>query len=146
MTGLTSGGLIFILYLFIFSRPAPKTQSTHERALELVSGGNCWRNLHDFSSRSPSQGSQDPPWAPKGPKIGRKSGAGFIILSCIRSAHIYVYIYKYIYIYIYVYIHVCSPSLGGGAAPQTHWPVPGSAELRGPRTNLRIWPAISKSY
>ena len=40
ITGLTLGGLRFIIYIFIFLRPAPKTQSTHERALELVSGAD----------------------------------------------------------------------------------------------------------
>ncbi len=39
-SGLTLGSLKFIIYLFIFLRPAPKTQCTHEWALELVSGSD----------------------------------------------------------------------------------------------------------
>jgi hypothetical protein len=61
------------MYLFMFLRPAPKTQSTtHERALEIVSGAHCWCNLHYISSRSPSQGSRRPPWASKGRLSAKK--------------------------------------------------------------------------
>ncbi len=38
--GLALGGLTFIIYLSIFLWPAPETQSTHERTLELVSGAD----------------------------------------------------------------------------------------------------------
>ena len=48
----------------------------------MVSGADFWCNLHYCSSRGPSQGSR----GPKGPKIGKKIGAGFIILSSLRSA------------------------------------------------------------
>ncbi len=34
-------GLRLVIYLFIFLRLAPKSQSTHGRALELVSGPDC---------------------------------------------------------------------------------------------------------
>ncbi len=73
-TGLTLGGLRFTVYIFIFLRPAPKTQSTHEGALELVSGADLWCNLHSFSSRSRSQGSRGPPWAPRGRKSDKSQG------------------------------------------------------------------------
>ncbi len=68
------GGLIFTIYRFICLRPAPKTRSTHEWDLELVSGADFWRNLHYSSSRSPSQGSRGPPWAPRGRQSARNPG------------------------------------------------------------------------
>jgi hypothetical protein len=43
--------------MFIFSRPAPNTQSTEKWALELVCGADLGRNLRCVSSRSPSQDS-----------------------------------------------------------------------------------------
>ncbi len=75
-------GLNLLIYLCIFVRSVPKTQSAHEWDLELVSGSDLWCNLHYFSSRCRSRGS------PKGPKIGRTPGAGFIILSSLRSAQL----------------------------------------------------------
>ena len=49
----------------------PKTQSAHERDLELVSGADFWRNLHYFSSRGRSRGSRGPPRAPRGQKSAK---------------------------------------------------------------------------
>ncbi len=76
---LTFGGLRLTIYIFILLRPAPKTQSTHERALELVSGADFRRNQH-FVEPEPVPGLPGPAVAPKGPKIGQNPGAGFIIL------------------------------------------------------------------
>jgi hypothetical protein len=84
-TGQTVRGLKFTIYLFIFLRSAPEPQSAHEWDLELVSGANCWCNLHYFSSRGRSRGSRGPPWAPRGRKSNKKPGAGFIMLSSLRS-------------------------------------------------------------
>ncbi len=72
-----------------FLRPAPRTQSTHERALQLVPGADFWRDLQCFSSRSPSQGSRGPPRAPRGGAENRqKNGPGFITLFSRKSAQV----------------------------------------------------------
>ncbi len=64
----TLRGLKFIICIFIFSRSVPKTQSTHEWDLDLVSGSDFLCNLHHFSSRGRSRGSRSPPGAPEGRK------------------------------------------------------------------------------
>ncbi len=82
-------GLRFIIYvfnLFAAGRPTPKTQSPNEWALELVSGADSWRDLRYLSRRSPSQGSRDPPWAPRVQNSAPKPGAGFMMLSSLRPA------------------------------------------------------------
>ncbi len=64
-TGHTLRDLKFIIYLFIF---LPKTQSTNEWDLELVSGFDFWCNLYYFWSRGRFRGSRGLPWAENRPK------------------------------------------------------------------------------
>ncbi len=85
-SGQTLRGLIFIIYLLIFLRSVPKTQSAHEWDLEVVSGADCWCNLDHFSRRGRSWGSRGPLWSPRGRKSAQKPRTGFIILSSLRSA------------------------------------------------------------
>ncbi len=47
-SGQTLRGVKFIIYIFKFSRSAPKTQSAREWDLELVSGPDVWCNVHYF--------------------------------------------------------------------------------------------------
>ena len=48
LAGQTLRGLKFSIYLFIFLRSVPKTQSAHEWDLELVSGAEIWSELRYF--------------------------------------------------------------------------------------------------
>ncbi len=54
-------------------------QSTHDRALELVSGANSWNNLHYFEPE-PVPRLQGLAVGPKGQKIGQQPGAKCIVL------------------------------------------------------------------
>jgi hypothetical protein len=83
ISGLTLGGLIFTIYVFIFLRPAPKTPSTHERALEVVSGADFWCNLLHFwaGARPKAPGARR---GPQGAENRQKNVAGFIILSSLN--------------------------------------------------------------
>ncbi len=84
---LTLRGFSFTIYLFIFLQPAPKTLSTHERSLELVSGADFWCNLYQFPSRRPSQGSRGPPWAPGGRKPAKNQRPDLSFYVCpIKTA------------------------------------------------------------
>ncbi len=47
------------IYLFIFLWSDPKTQSTHEWDLELVSGSEFWYNLRYFSNRKRTDTTHD---------------------------------------------------------------------------------------
>ncbi len=59
---------MIFFHLFRFAWPtAKKQQSTHKRALDLVSGSDFERNLHDVSKRIRSRGSRGPP-SPEGRK------------------------------------------------------------------------------
>ncbi len=51
----------------------------------MVSGVDFWCKLHYFPSRGRSRGSR----GPKGPRIDKKPGAGFIILFSPRSAQVF---------------------------------------------------------
>ncbi len=73
-TGQTLRGLKFVIYIFIFLRSVPKTQSATEWDLDLVSGADFWRNLRSFSSRGRSRGSRGPPCAPRGRQSAENLG------------------------------------------------------------------------
>ena len=76
VTGQTLRGLKSVIYLFIFLRPAPQTQSTQERALELVPGADFQCNLHYLFRAGAVPGA---PGACHGPEIDQQPGARFII-------------------------------------------------------------------
>jgi hypothetical protein len=70
----------------VVERSVPKTQSANEWDLELVSGADVRCSLHSVSNRGRSRGARGPPAVDlKRPNLGRKPGAGFIILSSPRN-------------------------------------------------------------
>ncbi len=73
-TGQTLRALKFIIYISIFVRSVPKTQSAHEWDLALVSGPDFWCNLHYFSSRGRSRSSRSPRGAPEGRTSAKNPG------------------------------------------------------------------------
>jgi hypothetical protein len=66
-----------------FLRPAPKTQSTHERALYLNSGAEFLVQPALCFEPGPFHGLPGPAASPEGPKIGQKTGAGLISSSSL---------------------------------------------------------------
>ena len=46
---------MYHFYRCIVLPSVPKTQSPNEWAFELVSGADCWCNLHDVASRGRSR-------------------------------------------------------------------------------------------
>ncbi len=66
-SGQTLRGLKFIIFLCIFWRSVPETQSAHEWNLELVSGADLWLQSALFFEPGPFPGLP-------GPTVGLKWG------------------------------------------------------------------------
>ncbi len=68
-----------MLYICVFSRPTPKAQSTHERALDLASGADFECNLHYFPNRMRSRGFRGPPWPRRAENRPKKQGPNLCV-------------------------------------------------------------------
>jgi hypothetical protein len=83
------GPQIYHLCFYLFAVGPKNIRNDHEWDLDLLSGADCWCNLHYFCEPGPFPGLPGRAVGTQGPKIGQKPRAGFIILSSPRSAQMF---------------------------------------------------------